>query len=81
MNENQYEPQPHQPHVVVERRDAEIECNYPVISWGAIFAGLVVVLSLGWLLHLLGLAFGVSVAGAMDSANMEGGLSVGATIL
>ncbi|WP_339750003.1 hypothetical protein [uncultured Rubinisphaera sp.] len=80
MNENQYEPQPHQPHAVVERNDAVIENNYPVISWGAIFAGLVVVLSLGWLLHLLGLAFGVSVADAMDSANMEGGLSVGATI-
>ncbi len=80
MNENQYEPQPHQPHVVVERNDAVIENNYPVISWGAIFAGLVVVLSLGWLLHLLGLAFGVSVADAMDSANMDGGLSIGATI-
>lgn len=47
--------------------------RFPHISWGAIFAGAVVVLSLSWLLHMLGLAIGVSSADAMDSATMEGG--------
>jgi len=56
------------------------ESGLPYISWGAIFAGLVIVLSLSWLLHLLGAAMGVSIADATDSVTMEGGLSVGATL-
>lgn len=68
---------PPRPPVVV---DSVNDPGLPRISWGAIFAGLVVVLSLGWLLHLLGVAFGVSVADATDSYNMQGGLAVGASL-
>ncbi|WP_237227473.1 hypothetical protein [Rubinisphaera sp. JC750] len=56
------------------------ESGLPYISWGAIFAGLVIVLSLSWLLHLLGAAMGVSIADATDSVTMEGGLTVGTTL-
>ncbi len=51
--------------------------GHPFVSWGAIFAGLVVLLGLSWLLHLLGLAFGVSVSDAADTTE---GLPTGAVI-
>ncbi|TWT57296.1 hypothetical protein KOR42_06550 [Thalassoglobus neptunius] len=50
------------------------------VSWGAIFAGVVTVLSVSWLLQLLGTALGVSIADATDLSSMEGGLAVGATL-
>jgi hypothetical protein len=33
----------------------------PPISWGAIFAGMVFVLAISWLLYLLGVALGLTV--------------------
>lgn len=48
--------------------------RFPRISWGAVFAGLVIVLSLSWLMHMLGAAIGVGLADAYDSATIEGGL-------
>lgn len=52
----------------------------PRISWGAIFAGLVVTLSLAWLLHLLGVSIGVSVADASDTVSMGDGVAGGAAV-
>ncbi|TWT29211.1 hypothetical protein KOR34_52660 [Posidoniimonas corsicana] len=52
----------------------------PRISWAAVLAGVVITLSLCWLLHLLGLALGVSIGDAYDSATMEGGLDDAAAI-
>lgn len=52
----------------------------PAISWGAIAAGFVVLMSVAWLMNLLGIALGVSIADATDSWNIEGGLGIGATI-
>lgn len=53
---------------------------HPRISWGAIFAGLVVTVALCWLFHMFGLALGVSLADAYDSSTIEGGLDDGAAI-
>lgn len=60
--------------------ESPVGVGLPRISWGAVFAGLVVSLSIGWLLHLLGLALGVSIADAADSYGMQSGVAVGATI-
>lgn len=53
---------------------------YPRISWRAVIAGVVVLMSLSWLMHLLGGATGLSVADATDSATLEGGLPVASSI-
>jgi hypothetical protein len=52
----------------------------PLISWGAIFAGLALVVAATWLLFLLGSAIGVSVADASDLAAMGRGFGIGATV-
>lgn len=52
----------------------------PRISWGAIFAGLVVTLALAWLLHLLGVSIGVSIADASDTMAMGDGVAGGAAV-
>lgn len=52
----------------------------PLISWGAVFAGLVFVVAGTWLLFLLGSAIGVSIADASDLEAMGKGLGIGATI-
>ncbi len=57
-----------------------VESRYPRLSWGAIFAGMVVVLSLSWLFQFLGLAMGVSLADAYDSSTIEGALDEGAAV-
>ncbi|TWT85771.1 hypothetical protein Pla123a_05780 [Posidoniimonas polymericola] len=62
------------PHSHTHTTIQEPHALWPRLSWGAIFAGLVVTLSLCWLLHMFGLALGVSISDAYDSATMEGGL-------
>jgi hypothetical protein len=56
------------------------QCGLPSISWGAIFAGLFVILALSWLIQMLGLAIGVTVADATNSITMEGTLTPAVTI-
>jgi len=50
------------------------------ISWGALFAGLFVVLATGWLLTLLGSALGVTVADATDLAVLGASFGIGALL-
>ncbi|ADJ27080.1 hypothetical protein [Nitrosococcus watsonii] len=52
----------------------------PLISWGAVFAGLFFVIATAWLLFLLGSAIGVGIADATDLDAMGEGLGIGATI-
>ncbi len=52
----------------------------PLISWGAVFAGLAFVVAATWLLFLLGSAIGVSVADASDLDAMGRGFGIGATV-
>jgi hypothetical protein len=55
----------------------------PPISWGAIFAGVVFVLAISWLLYLLGAALGLTVVGPaeMPEAGEELGWSAAIWIL
>lgn len=50
------------------------------VSWGAIIAGVTLMISLGWLLLLLGSAVGVGIADATDLAAMGDGLGIGSVI-
>ncbi|QBQ56593.1 hypothetical protein E3U44_14690 [Nitrosococcus wardiae] len=50
------------------------------INWGAVIAGLVVVISVSWLMVLLGSAIGLSIADTFDSKAMEEGLGWGSII-
>lgn len=52
----------------------------PLISWGAVFAGLAFVVAATWLLFLLGSAIGVSIADATDAQAMGKGLGIGAIV-
>lgn len=54
--------------------------DLPVISWGAVFAGLFFVIAASWLLFLLGSAIGVSIADASDMNAIGKGLGWGAII-
>lgn len=54
--------------------------DLPVISWGAVFAGLFFVIAASWLLFLLGSAIGVSIADVSDMDAMGKGLGWGAII-
>lgn len=54
--------------------------DLPVISWGAVFAGLFFVIAASWLLFLLGSAIGVSIADASDMDAIGKGLGWGAVI-
>lgn len=70
---------------IIERKAAEqaaiVERKWePLISWGAIFAGLFFVISTGWLLFLLGSAIGVGIADATDLDAIGEGLGIGVTI-
>lgn len=69
------------PHVDHTHETVVVANDYsPRISWRAVLAGVVVVLSLSWLFHLLGLAVGLSVADSYDSVTIEGGLDDAAAI-
>jgi CHASE3 domain sensor protein len=50
------------------------------ISWGAVIAGLVLVVAVSWLMFLLGSAIGLGVADASDSEAVGRGLGIGAII-
>jgi hypothetical protein len=54
--------------------------NGPVIHWGAIFAGLTVILAGTLLLMILGAAIGVSVVDVTDMAAIGGGLAIGVAV-
>lgn len=61
----------------------EVDTNLdrpPMLSWGAVLAGLAVVLASCSLLHLLGLALGVSIADATDGDAVTQGLGIGAIV-
>lgn len=50
------------------------------ISWGAIFAGLIVAIMVSLILSLLGLAIGAATVNPMSEANPMSGLGIGAVI-
>ncbi|QJR81923.1 hypothetical protein CA267_014750 [Alteromonas pelagimontana] len=50
------------------------------VSWGAIFAGVTLMVALSWLLLLLGSAIGVGIADATDLSAMGDGLGIGSII-
>ncbi|HUO83126.1 MAG TPA: hypothetical protein VM616_09755 [Gammaproteobacteria bacterium] len=52
----------------------------PLLSWGAVLAGLAFVIAASWLLFLLGSAVGVSVADAADLAAIGDGLGTGVVV-
>lgn len=52
----------------------------PIISWGAIFAGLVLTVSITWLMLLLGTAIGVSVGDINDVNVISEGFGIAAII-
>lgn len=52
----------------------------PLLSWGAIFAGLFVLIATSWLLYLLGIALGVSIADATGGDALGSGLGISAVI-
>lgn len=65
----------------VEKDQIDVDVERPkLISWGAIFAGLVTVVGGSWLMYLFGLAVGVSVVDATDWDAMGDGLGIGAII-
>ena len=70
----------HEPH---RTHHHEIETTLdrpPLLSWGAILGALVGVISLSWLLQLLGIALGVSIADATDGDAVGTGLGIGAMV-
>lgn len=52
----------------------------PLLSWGAILAGLFVLIAISWLLYLFGTALGVSIVDATDGDAIGTGLGIGAII-
>ena len=52
----------------------------PLISWGAVLAGLAFVVAATWLLVILGSAIGLSVADATDAEAVGQGLGIGAIV-
>lgn len=51
-----------------------------IISWGSVFAGLFFIMAMSWILYLLGLSIGVSVADATDAGLISSGFGIGAII-
>lgn len=60
--------------------EVEIVKRFPMISWGAVFAGLFFVITASWLLFLLGSAIGVGIADASNLEAMGTGFGVGAAV-
>lgn len=52
----------------------------PLLSWGAILGGLVFVVAISWLLNLLGMALGTSIADATDGEAMTSGLGTATVV-
>lgn len=65
---------------MVEREVVTAADRPAQISWGAVIAGLVLVIAVSWLLFLLGSAIGLGVADATDSEAVGRGLGIGAII-
>lgn len=64
---------------MTDHHPQEVERHRPSqISWGAIIAGLAIVIAGSWLLFLLGSAIGLGIADATDGAAVGDGLSTGA---
>lgn len=76
---NHLERENHIPVEPIERTVATAE-RPGQISWGAVIAGLVVVISVSWLMLLLGSAIGLSIADATDSKAVNEGLGWGSII-
>ena len=67
--------------VVVNRRVVVTNMDRPpLLSWGAVFGGLVFVVAISWLLNLLGIALGVSILDATDGDAVGNGLAIGAIV-
>lgn len=67
--------------IVVEHEEFNADVNRrSLISWGAVLAGVVFCVAMSWLLYLLGLAIGFSVADASDAEAIGSGLGAGAVI-
>lgn len=49
-----------------------------LISWGSVLAGLFFIMAMSWLLYLLGLSIGVSVADATDKGSISSGFGISA---
>ena len=52
----------------------------PRVSWGALFAGLVLLVGLGWLFSLLGAALGVNIADLQDVDVLSQGFGIGVAV-
>lgn len=66
--------------VETERRELVIEPRRPALSWGAVFAGLFLIIGLSWLFFLLGSAIGTTVADVSDSEAVGEGFGIGAAL-
>lgn len=66
--------------VDVKREEIYNADREPLLSWGAILAGLFVLMATSWLLYLLGIALGVSIADATDGDAIGMGFGIGAII-
>lgn len=65
----------------VHRKDVLTNADRPpLLSWGAIFGGLVTLIAVSWLLYLLGTALGISVADATDGEAIGLGLTTASVI-
>jgi len=51
-----------------------------LLSWGSVLAGLLVLIATSWLLYLLGIAVGISIAGATEGDAVGTGLGLAAVI-
>lgn len=51
-----------------------------LISWGSVLAGLFFIMAMSWLLYLLGLSIGISVADATDTGSISSGFGISAMI-
>ena len=67
--------------VIVDRRVVVTNVDRPpLLSWGAVFGGLVFVVAISWLLNLLGMALGVSIMDVTDGDAIGSGLAIGAIV-
>jgi hypothetical protein len=65
---------------IIEEKVVSSPPARPPISWGAIFAGVVFVLAISWLLYLLGVALGLTVVGPAEVPEAGEELGWGAAI-
>lgn len=69
------------PHEKFQRGEIITDADRPVlVSWGAVLAGFVFVIAISWLLYLLGLAIGVSIADVTDGEAIGSGMTTGVIV-